>query len=114
MFIIYPFFFEWAGRGSATSWGEEKFEVHSSPGGGGGDMKVFSCHLTEISMPILLETSLKYHQTAFSCQILNIKFIRTRTIFFFRVNLQLLKFQLPLQLSYLQLNLYFCSSHHLH
>ena len=32
------------------------------------------------------------------CQILDIKFIRTRTIFFFRVNLQLFKLQLPLQL----------------
>ena len=69
MFIIYPFF-EWAGRGLATSWGEEKFEVHSSAGGegGGDDVKVFSCHLTEISMPILLATSLKYHQKAFSYQ----------------------------------------------
>ena len=37
MFIIYPFF-EWAGRGLATSWGEEKFEVHSSAGGEGGGM----------------------------------------------------------------------------
>ena len=33
--------------------------------------------------------------------------------FFFRVNLQLLKLQLPLQRSYLHLNLYFRSSHHL-
>ena len=48
--------------------GEEKFEVHSSAGGGGGDMKVFSCHLTKISTPILLVTSLKYYQTAFSYQ----------------------------------------------
>ena len=33
--------------------------------------------------------------------------------FYFRVNLQLFKLQLPLRRSYLHLNLYFRSSHHL-
>ena len=36
--------------------------------GGGGVMKVFSCHLTEISTPLLLANSLKYYQKAFSYQ----------------------------------------------
>ena len=47
------------------------------------------------------------------CQILDIKFFEEQEQYIF-FELQLLKLQLPLQLSYLQLNLYFCSSHHLH
>ena len=85
-------------------------------------MKVFSCHLTEISTPILLanlieipSNSLFISSRITRCQTLDIKFFEEQEqCFFFRVNLQLLKLQLPLQLSYLQLNLYFCSSHHLH
>ena len=54
--------------GLATSWGKKSLRCILPLEGGGGDMKVFSCHLTKISTPILLVTSLKYYQTAFSYQ----------------------------------------------
>ena len=86
---LFILFFEWAGEGVGYIMGEEKFEVHSSAGEG-GCMKVFSCHLTKISTPILLTTSLKYYQTAFSYQaeLPGVKsqiseFIRTRTIYIY-------------------------------
>ena len=62
-------------------------------------MKVFSCHLTEISTPILLgnlieipSNSLFISSRITRCQILDIKFFEEQEqYFFFRVNLQLLK-----------------------
>ena len=68
-------------------------------------MKGFSCHLTEISTPILLanlieipSNSLFISSRITRCQILDIKFFEEQEqyFFFFRVNLQLLKLQLPL------------------
>ena len=78
-------------RGLATSWGEKKFEVHSSAGGwvGGGHEGFFMSldrNLNAYFISKFIEipsNSLFISSRITRCQILDIKFIRTRTIYIF-------------------------------
>ena len=102
----------------ATSWGKEKFEVLSCGKGGGheGFFMSLNRNLNAYFISKFIEipsNSLFISSRITRCQILDIKFFEEQEQYIF-FELQLLKLQLPLQLSYLQLNLYFCSSHHLH
>ena len=106
MFIIYPLLKGgWLHHG-----GKKSLRCFLAVGGGGGHEGFFMSldrNLNAYFISKFIEipsNSLFISSRITRCQILDIKFFEEQEqFFFFRVNLQLLKLQLPLQLSYLQL-----------